>query len=392
MKKSLATLSIPKQLLRRASLHSLATVHPNIDTAIQAMGFVQADPIRAPARAQDLILRLRVKGYRADDLETHYPALTNIEEDFFVNYGFVSRTRQALLHPRIREAPTRAEAAAEHLIAPVLNFVKKSGVAAPADLLAHFGTLPTQNAWGGSSQVTTRLLDSLHYRGKLRVARRDAGIKVYSPATHLANEYRGKTSPTQLARQARAVLDWILQLYEPLPWRSLVYLLRLARYGAPQLQAALQEALTKALLTDLHDERVDGVRYLWRRDPACRTAREWCEAREPRAAALARVRLLAPFDPVVWDRARFEHLHDWRYTFEAYVPAPKRKLGYYALPLLWEDRCVGWANLARRDDALVCDLGWVERPKVAAFGPALETELDRMRRFLSLKHIELAKR
>ncbi len=57
--------------------------------AITRLGFVQADPIRAPARAQDLILRPRVTNYRAGDLERRYEAL-GIEEDFFVNYGFVT--------------------------------------------------------------------------------------------------------------------------------------------------------------------------------------------------------------------------------------------------------------------------------------------------------------
>ena len=56
------------------------------------------------------------------------------------------------------------------------------------------------------------------------------------------------------------------------------------------------------------------------------------------------MRLLAPFDPVVWDRRRFELLWGWTYRFEAYTPAPKRTLGYYALPLLWRDAVVGWAN------------------------------------------------
>src|SRR3989442_15992330 len=67
--------------------------------AITKLGFVQADPIRAPARAQDLTLRHRVKDYRAGDLERRYARL-GIEEDFFVNYGFVSRELQALMHPR----------------------------------------------------------------------------------------------------------------------------------------------------------------------------------------------------------------------------------------------------------------------------------------------------
>ena len=64
--------------------------------ALNRLGFVQADPIRAPARAQDLTLRHRVAGYRAGDLEARYARL-DIEEDFFVNYGFLPRATQALM-------------------------------------------------------------------------------------------------------------------------------------------------------------------------------------------------------------------------------------------------------------------------------------------------------
>src|SRR6188472_3184261 len=77
------------------SLFALTTLR----RAITRLGFVQADPIRAPARAQDLILRPRVKDYRAGDLERLYVSL-GIEEDFFVTYGFVTRSVQALMHPR----------------------------------------------------------------------------------------------------------------------------------------------------------------------------------------------------------------------------------------------------------------------------------------------------
>src|SRR5215469_13949467 len=70
-----------------------------LDRAIRRIGFVQADPIRAPARAQDLILRHRVKNYRVGDLERRYPTL-DVEEDFFINYGFVTRELQAVMHPR----------------------------------------------------------------------------------------------------------------------------------------------------------------------------------------------------------------------------------------------------------------------------------------------------
>ena len=73
----------------------------SLKRALHKMGFVQADPIRAPARAQDLTLRHRVKDYRAGDLERHYAKL-GVAEDFFINYGFVTHEIQALMHPRRR--------------------------------------------------------------------------------------------------------------------------------------------------------------------------------------------------------------------------------------------------------------------------------------------------
>ena len=82
------------------------------------------------------------------------------------------------------------------------------------------------------------------------------------------------------------------------------------------------------------------------------------------------VRLLAPFDPLVWDRRRFEMLWGWAYRFEAYTPARQRKLGYYALPLLWRDRVIGWGNVSVKDGELIADLGYVAsrpaRPGVQA--------------------------
>ena len=95
------------------------------------------------------------------------------------------------------------------------------------------------------------------------------------------------------------------------------------------------------------------------------------------------VRLLAPFDPVVWDRRRFELLWGWTYKFEAYTPAAKRMFGYYALPMLWQERVVGWANVATRNGRVEAEFGYVERkPKGVDFRNALEDEMQRMTAFL----------
>ncbi len=87
------------------------------------------------------------------------------------------------------------------------------------------------------------------------------------------------------------------------------------------------------------------------------------------------------------DRRRFELLWGWAYRFEAYTPAPRRKLGYYALPLLWGERVIGWGNLSVAEGVLHAQLQYVagKAPRDVAFHEALEAELARMRAFLALE-------
>jgi len=68
-------------------------------------------------------------------------------------------------------------------------------------------------------------------------------------------------------------------------------------------------------------------------------------------------------------------------------PALKRKLGYYAMPLLWRDQVIGWGNLSVKNGELKSEVGYVgTQPRERAFKRALEAELDRMRDFLKLDH------
>ena len=162
--------------LRRYAIARSLFKPTTLRRAIDKLGFVQADPIRAPARAQDLTLRHRVTGYHAGDLERRYPQL-GLEEDFFVNYGFLPRTHHALMHPRTvraKSTPTRLKRAEA-----VLAFVRERGVVHPREVDAHFAHGRVTNWFGGSSNASTQLLNNMHYQGLLRVARRDSGTRVY---------------------------------------------------------------------------------------------------------------------------------------------------------------------------------------------------------------------
>ena len=336
---------------------------------MRRLGFVQADPIRAPARAQDLTLRHRVTGYRAGDLERRYAAL-GIEEDVFVNYGFVSRRRPG------------ADASARRAVA-LADGARQGGRGAarvrprarrvhPREVDAHFAHGSVTNYWGGSSNATTHLLDAMHYRGLLRVVRRE---RRHPRLRGRSDHDPGRATPT--ARRARST-RWSTsssRKYAPLPGASLSWLVDRLRYAVPQWQRRAEGARCTRARRGLRTRA-------W-------TASDWYWPADERPAAGA-----APDDtcgcwrrsiPIVWDRRRFELLWGWAYRFEAYTPATKRKLGYYALPLLWRDAVIGWANVSAKDGLLDISCGYVagSAPKGRAFAQAMERERARLTRFLN---------
>ena len=251
--------------LRRYAIARTLFAPTTLPRAIRQLGFVQADPIRAPARAQDLTLRHRVKDYRAGDLEARYTRLP-VEEDCLVNYGFLPREHLALMHPR--EAKRAWDAETQRRAADVLAYVREHGPAHPRQVDAHFAHGRMKNYWGGSSNASTHLLDGLHYRGLLRVLRRDNGTRVYEAVTHLPAD----ESPTGRARRAAALIDLVVRKYAPLPAASLTYLVRLLGYGAPHLSVQTQAALRLAREA-LASCRIDGTVWYWPADENPRSAR-----------------------------------------------------------------------------------------------------------------------
>ncbi len=361
--------------LRRFAVANSLFEPSTLQRAFRRLGFVQADPIRAPARAQDLILRHRVKNYRAGDLERQYAKL-DIAEDFFINYGYVTRAIQALMHPRSdSRVPAddvgRAWAPVQWKQAQLLlEFVRERGEVHPRDVDEHFSHGSVRNYWGGSSSATTHLLDAMLYRGLLRVARREAGIRIYSSYQH----GEAPTDADECQARIDALVDVAARIYAPLPEATLRFLVRRMRFATPQWRGELKSALGRARQR-LARASIEGIEWYWPtgEDPANHEAPD-------------QVRLLAPFDPVVWDRDRFELLWGWVYRFEAYTPAPKRKRGYYAMPLLWRDRVIGWGNLSVKGGELKSEIGYVRStPRDRSFKHELEAELDRMRRFLGLR-------
>jgi uncharacterized protein YcaQ len=124
---------------------------------------------------------------------------------------------------------------------------------------------------------------------------------------------------------------------------------------------------------------VEGVKGEWRVDPAVLG-----DDFEGRTA------LLSPFDRLIHDRLRAMELFDFEYTLEMYKPAANRRWGYYALPILHEDRLVGKVDAVADRKASVLRVNAIHEdvPFTGAITKAVRAEIDDLASWLGLDAVE----
>jgi uncharacterized protein YcaQ len=137
---------------------------------------------------------------------------------------------------------------------------------------------------------------------------------------------------------------------------------------------------------ELHPVTVEGWTSAGRPAPA------WLhvDATVPRRIDAAAI--LTPFDPVVWFRDRAERLFDFEYRIEIYTPAPKRRYGYYSLPVLIGDDIVGRVDLKadRAASTLRVQSAWWEHGRPADAAPLLADQLRLAASWQGLERISVS--
>jgi uncharacterized protein len=344
-----------KNLLKNHTISRSLFTPVTLPDALIKLSFVQADPIRSPARAQDLILRHRVVDYKNGDLEQKYTNLS-LEEHFLYMYGFVVPEIYSLWFPKKNSRLTNYDK-------QVLGLVASHGKTHSMKLEQELGKKRVSHGWKGFARAAKQSLEKLHEAGLVRVVGRERGFRIYAPS---AITQQKKTIP----ERKRALVLAALRILSPLAEKTLGIATYQIRKHVGETKSTVEKLLKEGALVR---EKIDRVNYIRIADEELRTQEH------------EGVKFLSPFDPLVWDRSRFEHLWGWPYRFEAYIPQEKRIRGYYAMPLLFRSDVIGWANITKKEKTLGVELGFVNgKPTGKKFDQGLEEEISRMKQFLGM--------
>jgi uncharacterized protein len=266
----------------------------------------------------------------------------------------------------------------EDLTASLLAEIADRGASTARDL--DDGLPRSKEQWGWNWSATRRALDYLFVTGDVAIAGRNSQFEIRYDLPERVIPRAWFEAPTPSVAEARRELVLrAARSHGVATGRCLAdyYRMRL-QPGAPGTLAA-QDAIDELVAEgELEPVTIEG----WRRPAYLHR-----DARVPRRVR-ARA-LLSPFDPVVWERERAEHLFDFHYRIEIYTPPEKRVHGYYVLPFLLGDQIVGRIDLKadRQTGRLLAKAAHAEPcapPEVAA---ELAAELGRLAGWLGLERV-----
>ena len=360
---------------------------------VERMGFVQLDSINIVERAHHLTLASRLDGYNQEHLSRLLEKRRSLFEQWTHDASAIPtkwfaqwKPRFARQRERIRRNvwwQQRIGAEPDRVIEMVRERIRREGPLRSQDF-EHERVDGASSAWWGWKPQKAAL-EFLWSTGELTVARRESFQKVYDLTERVLPAESKSPAPGEEEH-----LDWAcrtaferLVVATPKEVAEFWNAVETAR-----AKAWCEEGVRSGRLTPVLVESLDGAKPRPSFAPA-----NWERRLRTIPEPPERTRLLSPFDPVLRDRARALRLFGFDYRFEAFVPEPRRRYGYYVLPILEGERLVGRLDpkFHRRESLLsVRRVYWEPGVRVtAARRQNLEKAVGRLARHIGARRIEL---
>jgi uncharacterized protein len=337
--------------------------------AIEHLGYVQIDTINVIERCHHHILFTRIPDYQ----RAHLQQLQSVDKTVFEYWAHalaylptrdIRHFVRLMQHHRRRETTVRPEE-----LRKVLRLVKKNGALALRDIDDDV-LIEKDHPWA-SRKPSARALRLAFYQGRLAITARNGILKTYDlPARHF-----GWDAPPKPASD-RETLDYLLD--RSLRAQGVVSIDSVCYMDAPRKPAMRRLIERRVRAKELVPVDLEGAAKTayWARP-------ETLEAMAPPPSEEL-VHILSPFDPLIIQRKRLQFFFDYEHLFEAYVPKAKRKLGYFALPVLVGDQIVAAIDLKtdrENGELLVQQWTWLATGNQRARKKRIEEALDRFSRF-----------
>jgi uncharacterized protein len=308
---------------------------------VRRMGFVQLDSINYVERAHHLTLSSRLHAYKRDHLARLLERDRSLFEHWTHDASAVPTEWFAFWKPRFERAAARIRANgwwrermggdAERIVEAVRARIHREGPLRSQDFEHERGQVSAW--WGWKPQKAA--LEYLWHSGELVVARREKFQKVYDLTERVFPELHSAPAPAE---------------EEHMEWACSTALERLVIATPKELSdfwAAIDPAHARAWCERAEREGrivpvvVEALEEGGAKPRPSYALPDWERRLKRLPGPPPLTRLLSPFDPMLRDRARALRLFGFDYRFEAFVPEPQRKFGYYVLPVLEGDRLVG---------------------------------------------------
>jgi uncharacterized protein YcaQ len=384
---------------------SLPPEPASVMTVFDRLGSLQFDPIDVAGRNHDLVLLARIDGYR----RAWTDALLYEERALFEAYNKMLSILPTAELPWYRIAWDRARiqheggALDEHapLAEELLERIRTTGPMSSRDVEPRAAI---DWYWRPTNQVRA-ILEALGEAGILGIVRRDGNVRVYDVVERLFPDHLLAHRPPVREQFRHKLLSryrahGLLGASGPGElWHGTFPRAELGgedglAMGSSGRAELLAELVGAGDLLAVEVEGVRGLRYLpgAERHLLEQATRE-VAAGQPPGGEPAGVAFLGPLDPLAWDRPFLRSCFDFDYLWEVYVPASKRRWGYYVLPLLYGDRLVGRIELRtdRKANALrILGLWWengFDPLADASFAGALGEALEAHRAFAGVARV-----
>lgn len=355
----------------------------DLDQLIKQLGFVQLDTIQVLSRAHHHILWSRNQNYREPMLNQHLASHRKVFEHFTHDASVLPMDFYPMWQRQFRRLEAKVRKWEWHR--GMLDADGRNAIKARIQKEGPLCTKAFDTKVRGEKKMWARpphklALDYMWYAGELSTSHRENFTKFY--------DLSDRVIPTELLANTpsdEVQIDWLCQ-------NALDRIVFGSEGDIQRFWAATSNAEAKAWVSDKASYLVPVEIETADRQVVNAWATPDIEMRLDRVSApTSRLRIINPFDPVARDRARLKRLFGFDYTVEMFVPAAKRKWGYYVYPLLEGDRFVGRIEIKanRKTGILRVYNLWLE-PRVkwtSARAMKLEAELDRMKRFVGLSEL-----